>query len=144
VTARDFRDEAQMAGHQAMCGRGVAVLAPALGEYVFFLRVEQREAPRLRKKTSHAGVRRTKREGLNLGGHAGLFLPSTPATALKFRALRRTIECDRTLRHRDVGNERGLLAAGAVAVQPAVGADDRFRAAVADHEGLPAAPAGLG
>ena len=41
----DLGDETQMAGDELVRGVAVAVLAPALGQHVFFLRLQHREPP---------------------------------------------------------------------------------------------------
>ena len=46
-----------MAGHQLMGGLGVAVLAPALGEHEFLLRLEQGKFPDLLEVAAEVALR---------------------------------------------------------------------------------------
>src|SRR6185503_2170624 len=43
IAHRDFRDEPQMAGDEPVCRIAIAMLAPALGQHVLFLRFQHRE-----------------------------------------------------------------------------------------------------
>jgi len=45
----DLGHQAQMAGDEPMGGVAVAMLAPALGQHVFFLQLQHRESPDLLK-----------------------------------------------------------------------------------------------
>jgi hypothetical protein len=56
----------------------------------------------------------------------------------------RTIDRASTPQLLDVREERRFLATDPMAIQSDVGADDRFGAALADDEGLAAAPTALG
>src|SRR5215472_1162211 len=76
-------------------------------------------------------------------GRSCLFQRAQRRSAKQTFASSRARERDHRLRLVDVREQRRFLAAGAVAVQPAVGADDRFGAALTDYEGLAAATTGL-
>ena len=45
IALGDLRDETQMAGDELMRAVAITVLAPALGQHVFFLPVQHREPP---------------------------------------------------------------------------------------------------
>ena len=54
----DLGDEAQMAGDEPVRRVAVAVLAPALGQHVFFLRFQHREPPDFFEIAGKAGFGR--------------------------------------------------------------------------------------
>ena len=57
-----------MAGHELARHRAVAVLAPALGQHVFFLALQHREPPNFLKIMGEAGFGRKDRQGC-VAGH---------------------------------------------------------------------------
>jgi hypothetical protein len=69
IVPGDLGHESQMAGDELVRGVTVAVLAPALGQHVFFLALQHREPPDLLKITGEAGFGRKDRPGRG-AGHA--------------------------------------------------------------------------
>ena len=73
IALGDLSDETQMAGDKLMGGVAITVLAPALGQRVFFLRVQHREPLDFLKIMADAGFGRKDRPG---GGAAHALRPS--------------------------------------------------------------------
>ena len=69
VALGDLSNEAQMASDELMRGVAITVLAPVLGQQVFFLPVQHREPPDFLKIMTDAGFARKGRPG----GGAGHF-----------------------------------------------------------------------
>ena len=68
IVPGDLGHEPQMAGDELVRRAAVAVLAPALGQHVFFLALQHREAPDFLKIMGEAGFGRKGRQGRG-GGH---------------------------------------------------------------------------
>src|SRR5215467_13178074 len=55
ITSGDLSDQPQMANDEPVSGVAIAVLTPALGQHVFFVRVQHREPLNLLEMTVDAG-----------------------------------------------------------------------------------------
>src|SRR5262249_44517334 len=67
ITSGDLSDQPQMANDEPVSGVAIAVLTPALGQHVFFLRVQHGEPLDLLEMTVDAGSGRNNRPGDGAG-----------------------------------------------------------------------------
>src|SRR5215467_14061636 len=63
IASGDFGDQPQMAGDEPVSGVAITLPTPALGQHVFFLRVQHREPLDLLEMTVDAGFGRNNRPG---------------------------------------------------------------------------------